>query len=460
MNKNYRELKKNTIIIAIASFGSKIISFVLAPLYSYYMTVSEYGTMDIITSTISLMAPFIVLDIFEATFRYSNDKEYKRDEVLSTSLFVALPGIFLTILLIAINYKFRFVPNYFGIVCICMLLTSINSILSQYLRGSSKMMGFAASGIVCTISLLVANYFFLVYLKFGLYGWLYSYFVSRIVEFIYLTIVSSFFKTFSIKKLNKKYLREFIKFCIPLLPTSMMWWIMSLSDRYMLAYFSGTVATGLYAVANKLPNLLSVIENVFYQAWQTTAINTKSDNQRDTIYSNVLNNYITVMAIGILGVLLVGKPMICYLFEKSYKSAYLYVPILVISVALHAVNGNLGSLYTVFKNTKGAFYSTFIGATTNVVLNVLLIPIIGIYGACLTTFIGFFVTLIYRFVDTKKFVSLKIDWINIITLVLLIIIQLVLYYIDGYFSIAIRLLIVTVIILKNYHLVLSMVKKN
>ena len=88
----YKQLKRNTLIIAIGNLGSKAIAFVLAPLYSFYLTTSQYGTMDLITTTVGLVMPFFCLDIFEATFRYSNDKEYDENKVISSSLFVCLPG--------------------------------------------------------------------------------------------------------------------------------------------------------------------------------------------------------------------------------------------------------------------------------------------------------------------------------------------------------------------------------
>ena len=152
--------------------------------------------------------------------------------------------------------------------------------------------------------------------------------------------------------------------------------------------------------------------------------------------------------------------MITILFEPSYEKAYLYVPLLVISVVVHAINGNLGSLYTVFKKTKGALYSTLIGAIINVLLNLALLPLLGIFGACLTTFVGFSVTLLYRYYDTKKFVSLSLDNRKIIIFTLLIFVQLFLYYFDNLFSYTIRAVILVVVVLKNYRLLLSIVKRS
>ncbi|PNV60596.1 hypothetical protein C0033_17685 [Clostridium sp. chh4-2] len=458
MNNNYKELKKNTYIIAIANLGSKIIAFVLAPLYSYYMSVSQYGIMDIITSTITLIVPFVVFDIYEATFRYSNDKKYSSENVFSTSIVACIPGIILCLLCAAI-FHIASMPFYLEISCICVLLTSFNCVLKQFVRGTGNMLGFAISGVICSLFLLVGNYIFLVLFRLELRGWLYSYLIGIASETLYLLIISNFKSKFSFANFEANYLREFIVFCMPLLPTTVMWWIMSLSDRYMLSFFSGTAATGIYAVANKLPSMLSVFENIFYQAWQTTAINTKDDENRDEIYSSVFNKYINIMLVGVLGVLVVARPMVDLLFEKSYTSAYRSIPILVLAVVIHAINGNLGSLYTVFKNTNSALISTVIGAVINILLNVIMIPFMGVLGASLTTVIGYSATLIYRWINTKRFVTIHIEKRKVFGMLLLVVISFMLYYTENVISYAIRGTIFIAAAMMNFNTFRNIVKR-
>lgn len=128
-------------------------------------------------------------------------------------------------------------------------------------------------------------------------------------------------------------------------------------------------------------------------------------------------------------------------------------------VVIHALNGNLGSLYSVFKNTKGALYSTAIGALTNVVLNCIFIPYIGIMGAAITTLIGYIVTLVYRWIDTKKFVSIVLEKKQIFLMTLIVILQAVLYYIPGTASYIIRTIIVLSVLWKYRKVLLSVLKK-
>lgn len=462
MNNKFDELKRNTIIIAIANLGSKIMAFVLAPLYSYNMTTSQYGTMDLINSTIGLVLPFVCLDVYEATFRYSSDDNYNKKKVLSTSLVISIPGIIICLIISGLGnfFSIRLGASYWVIVCLCVILGAINFVIAQFLRGSNKMLLFAMSGIVSSLALLVSNLVFLMQLQMGLKGWLLSFFVSKMVETAYLCIASNITKYFSITNANKIYAKEFIKFCLPLMPTTTMWWIMNLSDRYMLAFFLGSSATGIYAVANKLPGLLSIFENIFYQAWQTTAINNHNSNDRDMMYSKVFNNYFSFIIIGLLGILIVSKPLILILFAKDYEEAWVYIPVLVLGVVIHALNGNLGSLYSVFRDTKGALYSTILGAMTNILLNIIFIPLMGIMGAALTTLIGYIVTLIYRWIDTKKFVNIVMNYKEMLVLWALVGAQLFLYYQSGIWSYVLRVIILIVPMIIKKDLLISFLKRG
>lgn len=455
-----KELKYNTIIIAIANIGSNAISFILAPLYSYFLTVEQYGEMDLITTTASLLLPFVCFDIYEASFRFAHDKRYDERKVLSSTFCISLLGGIATLVIIVIIYLVGKHNEYIIYTGLYIFFESINSVIKQFARGRSKMKIFAFTGVLNSVVLLVSNILLMILLHLQLKGWLISFLLAKIVVTIYLMFSTNFINIFSIKKVDKRYIEQFIKFCIPLVPTATMWWIMNASDRYMIAFFAGTAATGIYSVANKLPHIMSVFENVFYQAWQTTAIGALEDNDRDQFYSQVLTNYIIVLSIGTLGLLTFVKPLIEILFAEAYWSAWICLPALILGVIFHAASGNLGSLYTVFKRTKGAFSTTLAGALTNIILNLIFIPWIGISGAAFTTLIGYIVTYVYRWFDIKKFVRLKLDTNKLTPLLFAVVVQCVLYFWISPVSYLLRVLITLFFVCCNYNILLELIKRR
>ena len=456
----YMQLKRNTLIIAIGNLGSKAIAFILAPLYSFYLSTSQYGTMDLITTTANLLMPFFCLDIYEATFRYSNDKEYDENKILSSSLFACLPGLFIAVFVLIGACILNKYPTLVAYTTAFIILSALISIFSQYARGKKDMKVFASTGVINSIGLLLLNVVFLVLLKLELQGWLISFLVSQLITVGYLVLRCGVLKKVSIRYIDKEYLRVFFRFCAPLIPTAAMWWVMNASDRYMIAIFIGASANGIYAVANKLPTILSVFENVFYQAWQTTAISTMEDENRDKIYSDIFNQYLRFLSVGVIGLLFIGKPLIFGLFASDYSDAWKCLAPLILGVLFHALASNLGTLYSVFKDTNGALYSSAIGAGTNIILNLICIPVWGIIGAAITTLIGYIATLGFRWFNVKKLVNLKLEYIEVLLYVTLVGVQFVLYYINHPISYLIRCGIFVCVVIRNKRLILKLVERK
>lgn len=456
--QNFNELKRNTIIIGISNLGSKAISFILAPLYSYYLSTSQYGMMDLITTTAGLLMPLLCLDIYEATFRFASDKKYDDRTVFSSSFSLCALMSILAIIIIAILNIFISAPMVMSFSVISAVVDANYQVLSQFARGQNKMKIFALSGVVNSVFLLVSNILFLVLLHYGLTGWLFAYIFGKVIACLYVIWKIKVTNFFSIKSINRAFYAEAAKYALPLLPNTMMWWVMNASDRYMIAVFLGTAANGIYAVANKMPSLLSVFENIFFQAWQTSSINALEDKDRDKFYSRVFKNYFSILTLGVLGLLLILKPLTIQLFAHDYESAWMCTAILVVAVMFHALGGNLGTLYGTFKSTKGALITSIIGAGINIVLNFIFVPYWGIMAAAITTLIGYIAVLVCRWWDVKKFVKLTLDPIFVISCLGLIAVQLTLYYVDGIVSYMVRILLVIIALYFNKSLVLKILK--
>lgn len=457
--QNYNELKRNTIIIGISNLGSKAISFVLAPLYSYYLSTTQYGTMDIITTTVGLVMPLLCWDIYEATFRFSSDKKYDASIVFSSSFSLSFLMSFFSIVLLIILNIWNAVPMVVSCSILLAVVDANYQVLSQFARGQNKMNIFALSGVINSMILFVSDIIFLVLLRYGLTGWMIAYILGKVITCLYVMWKTNVRKIFSLKAISKKFYKEAAKYSLPLLPNTMMWWVMNASDRYMIALFLGAAANGVYAVANKMPSLLSVFENIFYQAWQTSSINVLEDEGRDKFYSEVFKNYFSILTLGVLGLLLILKPVTIRLFAHGYESAWTCTAILVVAVMFHALGGNLGTFYGTFRCTKGALITSIIGAGTNIILNIILVPHWGIVAAATTTLIGYIVVLLYRWWDVKKFVKLTINPIFVIGWLMIILVQFILYYVAGTASYIIRFVIVFIALYSNKDLVLKILKR-
>ena len=91
MNRN-KKLGINVVLMSISSFGSKLLTFFLVPLYTSYLTTAEYGVSDLITTTTSLLAPIFTATIGEAVLRYALEKDIDKYQVFRIGLFIHMVG--------------------------------------------------------------------------------------------------------------------------------------------------------------------------------------------------------------------------------------------------------------------------------------------------------------------------------------------------------------------------------
>ena len=160
MKEKNRTLVKNMGLFTIGSFGSKILSFLLVPLYTAVLSTAEYGSIDLMTTTSSLLTPILLLSIFDATLRFGMDPNYESKDVLSTSVNIAIKGSVLMIIGVVIAYIFNIISierKYLIFLCIYFILGAFSNIFNLYLRGKNKAAVIAVSGIICTFVMCISN---------------------------------------------------------------------------------------------------------------------------------------------------------------------------------------------------------------------------------------------------------------------------------------------------------------
>lgn len=408
----YLKLIKNSGIFAIANLGSSVVSFVLVRFYTELLTAEQYGTIDFLVTLSSMLIPFLTLAIVEAVLRFGIDSEDKTG-VLSSGLKVALIGNFIAFIIGPFIIGNTPYADYaYWILCL-ILSTSLNNIAAQFVRGIGKVRIFAFCGILKTLVLVSCNILFLAFFKMKVEGYLLSAIISEVVSFIFFFLTVGLWRYISINS-NPGILKEMVLYSLPLMPSSLAWWLMNASDKYMLIAFIGIQANGIYAVAHKIPTLINLCNSLFFQAWQLSAVEESKSNSKLVFYSNVFNALAMVLFLACSMLFLLMKPIMRVLVASSYGDVWRFTPFLVLSMVFSAFASFLGTNYTVTKKTSGALKTTIVGAIVNVVLNYILIQIWGINGAAFATMISFFTMWIVRTFDTREFIIIQYQYKKII----------------------------------------------
>lgn len=428
MNKN-KELVKNTIIIFIGKFCTQFITLLLLPLYTHFLSTEDYGYIDLIQTYLTFFIPLILLKIDAGIFRFLIDarkSEEEKNKIITNGIFIVFVELIISTILFAIAVKI-FLIKYSILIVMNLISLSVLTFLLQIVRGIGKNKQYSFSSIIAAIVTIVLNLIFLVgFHKNGKYVLIAS-LISNIICTIYLLIANKILKNVKIKYIDKKLIKDLLKYSIPMIPNELSWWIVHVSDRTIISYALGVAANGIYSVSCKFSNILSSIFNIFNLSWQESAALHINDTDKDEFFSNVINKVFNLFICFCIGILACLPFVFELLIKDSYREAYKYVPILLLANIFSVLIGLIGSIYVAKKMTKEVAKTTMIAAIINLTIDIALIKVIGIYAAAISTLVSYMLLAIYRYIDVQKYVKVKIPIKNIVVNSIIFILVVVLY---------------------------------
>ena len=237
---------------------------------------------------------------------------------------------------------------------------------------------------------------------------------------------------------------------MPLVLNSLAWWLNGAGDRYILSYFCGAAINGIYSVAYKIPAILTTLQNVFYNAWSVSAIKEFDKDDKDGFVGNIYSLYSCVSIISSSIIILLNPFISKILYSKDFFSAWKYVPILIVGAAFNGLALFEGCLFTAVKRTRDVSRTTLIGAGSNILLNFLLIPHFGAYGAAISTLFGYFTTWIARTIFLQNIIKMKVAWNGQIISIFLLLIQVLFASFENSFLYQIPILACLIILQRKF----------
>ncbi|MDR1101509.1 MAG: oligosaccharide flippase family protein [Clostridiales bacterium] len=406
MDKKYKQLIVNTVIFGIGAFSSKALVFLLMPLYTYALNPGEFGIVDIIVQTSNLIIPLASLGITGAVLRFGLDSSNNKDEVFTVGLITILGGFAVFLILTPLMWLSDFISPYIWLIVLFVLTSNLRALCSQFTRAKQMMKLYSLDGVISTATTILFTIIFLLPLKMGITGYVLAIILSDSLSAIFLFFTASLHKNCAFKR-KFALLRPMLAYALPLIPTTIFWWITNVSDRYMVTYMLGQEANGLYAISYKIPTFLILISGIFMEAWQVSAV-TDNAEERSGFFSRVFSRYQTLIFIAAALIIPSAKLIISVLVDASFYASWKYVPFLVLSTTFSCLVTFFGTIYMVEKKSMHSMLTTVIGAVINIALNLLLIKSFGPNGAAFSTFMSYLIVFVIRSKNTGKF--LKFDW--------------------------------------------------
>ncbi|MBE6862799.1 MAG: capsular biosynthesis protein [Ruminococcus sp.] len=471
MNK-YKKLAMNTAIFAIGSFGSKILVLLLTRLYTSNISPSDSSTKELLEITANFLIPIVTFSMNEAIIRYGLDKHYNKRQVFTSACCITGSGLILMLILsplLGLVSFLNYLDGYTILLLVYICTSAFRSLCSQFVRARGLVKLFSFDGILTTLTLFIFNIIFISKLGLGVRGFMLSVILSDFLSAIFLFFVAKLYHYLNIRYFSPDLAKSMLGFAVPLIPTAVMWIITGFSDRLFIRYMEsdkaqlGETAAGIYGYATKVPNLISMVSTIFFQAWNMSAISENDSKDRSNFYEKVYSAYQSIMFLA-AAFLIAGVQLITPLFVNDskfgeYSTVYLYTPILVIAVLFMCFNQFLSIIYTATKHTKNSFWTSMAACVSNILLNIALIPNLGIQGASIATLASYFVCFAIRIMDARRYVPFSVDWKNftVNTAVLLalcfVVINQPMFY-PGYLACGFIFLLTC-----NYKAIITMIKK-
>lgn len=423
MNSKYKYLIKNTGILTISNFSSKILVFFLVPLYTSILSTDEYGTYDLALSTIQLMFPILTANIIDGVMRFTIEKVRGSElsDIITIAVRFLMGSIAVIGLLLIVNGVFGIwdAINGFEILIFFYYISYVlNQFCIQLAKGMERIKDMGIAGVLGTLAMIGFNILFLCVLKIGLAGFFAANILGQIVPVFYFTIKMNIWKyvRFSI---NRELQKQMLIYSLPLVWSTIGWWVNSASDKYIVTFLWGIAANGLLSVAYKIPTILNILQGIFVQAWQVSAIKEYGTDESESFYKTAFIYLNTLMCIGCAVLIFLTRPISHILFAKDFYAAWIYVPFLLISSVFNASAGYIGPILAARKDSKSMAKSAFYGAGANIVLNIVFVWLIGVQGATIATAISSFIiyyvrrTAIGSMIISDKHKMIILSWVVI-----------------------------------------------
>lgn len=412
MDKEYKTLTWTTILFAGANIVSKLLKILLLPLYTYCLTTSEFGTAETIIITVNLLYPVFLVGVSEAALRFSLNSGYSAESVISNCFAVMLTASMAGLLLFIPMARMPFLGEHIAVMYIMTVAAAVESLLKAEAKGLGENTAFAVSEIISATALIACNALMLVVLKSGIEGYLWSIAAASAARIIFLSIRLKLIRLIVPRTVSREMIKAILKFSLPFMPATILWWIMDSSGRYLVMWFAGASAAGIYAVAFRLSAMVTSMSVVFHQAWQLSAIRRYSQGGYETFYRSAMESYSTLFFAGSALLIAFAKPVIM-LLDDSYEDAWRYAPVLLIAAVFFALSGLVCANYYVCERTYGVLWTSLAGASISVLSGVILTKTIGIQGAAIAAMLSFYMLWMIMSVHTGRMLGIRHDYVII-----------------------------------------------
>jgi len=438
-----KNLTKHSAVYTVATFIQRLQGLILLPILtdpSYLTTKSEFGDYALIYTFIAFMNVFYLYGMDAAFLRYYFLGEHSRQTIYRSAFqFLAITGFLFSALVFLFSeplgsvifddagYDF-FVKIAAGIL----FLDTLCNIPYLILRAEERSIAYTVIRVGRFLLELLFNIIFIVFLKMGVKGILYANIIAAAINLIVLI-------PFQFKYLKGEFswpaIRSLVRFGLPMVPNSIAFMMVEISDRYLMPRLLNKEILGEYTANHKLGTIMLLFVTAFRTAWQPFFLKIAREKDNREIYSRVMTYFVFVSSFVVLTVTMVidyivkipvapGKTLL----GEAYWGGVQIIPIILLAYFLYGIYVNLTVGVYIKKKSEWMIIFTGLAAICNIVSNFFLMPAFGMMGAAFAAFFAYFVMMISIFIANQKLYRIKYEYGRMVWMVAYLIMALIVYY--------------------------------
>ena len=414
-----KKVIRNISFYTIGAIIPKIIGFFLLPIFTRYLSPTEYGIISYTNTIMAFLLAFTVLALNTYLLRCVFDYEKEEDRkklvgnvfIFITTINCIMLGLELTLfpkLILIFNIKVEFYP-YFLLALINNFLNVFSVVPLVIYRYKGKAINFVILNATKAFIQIIFSLILVIHFNMGVLG---RYYGSLITNVIFLLIYIIIIYKNAILNLNLPQIKKGLLFSLPLVPSSFLNIIINVADRIILERYVSLADLGIYSVSYTLGAVLQVFAYGSYLAFEPIVFSKIGKKEFPQTIIKIRKYYLYVIFCLSFLYVLFSKEILYIMVSSKFSSGYKVIPIIIFSIIFLSENYLFVTILIGIKKTKVLLVLNLIGAITNVIVNILLIPLIGIYGAAISTLMCHLVMFCLLYLYLNKHMGMKYLKIN------------------------------------------------
>lgn len=422
MSGYLRRLATTGAAYTAASIVSKVIAVALLPLYTRYLSPEDYGAAEVLFAAVVAASIVIRFGLIEAILRFY----YQEDEDPAQVVKGSFAGLFWLSTLGALALLpfagplseallDRSDPSLVRIAIGGLWVLTLWEFMLTLFRLEERARAFFVTTILSVLASIGLTVVLVVGFDEGARGLLLGSYAAGAAFVVGLIALQ--WRRLSLR-IDRDLLRRLFRFGLPTMPAEVSLYLLNFVDRLIIVRTLGLAEAGLYSLAVKFAQAVNVLVRGFQLAWPPLAYSIRDDDEARRTYATVVTLFVAGCAWVVAGMWLFSRWIVRALAAPEFFDSYEAIGLIATAVTLYALYLVLVVILGRTGRTEFNFPAAIGALVTNVALNLLLVPPLGIVGAGLALVASYTVVLALMYGFTQRLFPVPYEWGRLLRVVL------------------------------------------